>query len=108
MRAVLWALLCLCAEAGAAPGRRSVYILTFGNLYPVASVSDGKTSFVVTLSPPLKEAGFHAGRIAKALAQKIGGSAGGRELFAQGGGKAVPDLQAILRSFPKEISPGGA
>ena len=69
----------------------------------LASTSEDKISFVVTLPPALKEAGFHAGKIAKALAGKIGGSGGGKDLFAQGGGKAVPNLKEILESFPKEL-----
>jgi alanyl-tRNA synthetase len=69
----------------------------------LAAGTDEKTSFVVTITPALKEAGFHAGKIAKAFAEKIGGSGGGRELFAQGGGKSVPNLKEILESFPKEI-----
>ena len=71
----------------------------------LASSADDKTSFVVTLTPALKDAGFHAGKIAKALAEKLGGSGGGRDLFAQGGGKAVSNLKEILETFSKELKP---
>jgi len=70
----------------------------------LASCAQDKISFVVTLTPSLKEAGYHAGKIAKALAEKIGGSGGGKYLFAQGGGKFVPNLKEILESFPKELA----
>lgn len=69
----------------------------------LAAANGGKTSFVVTVSPQALDAGYHAGKIAKTLAGKIGGSGGGKELFAQGGGKAVPDLKDILRNFPSEL-----
>jgi alanyl-tRNA synthetase len=62
-----------------------------------------KISFVVTVTPDLQKEGFHAGKIAKGFAQMVQGSGGGKESFAQGGGKAVGDLDGILKGFSEKI-----
>lgn len=69
----------------------------------LASKKNEETAFVVTLTKDCVEKGFRAGEIAKEFAGKIGGKGGGKEFFAQGGGKSVPNLEKILESFPEEI-----
>jgi predicted alpha/beta-hydrolase family hydrolase len=54
-------------------------------------------------SPDLQKEGFHAGKIAKGFAQLVQGSGGGKESFAQGGGKAAGDLDGILKGFSEKI-----
>ncbi len=62
----------------------------------LASVNEGKVSFVVSVQKELVERGWHAGHVAKEIAAKIQGSGGGRADFAQGGGKDVAALDEAL------------
>ncbi len=62
----------------------------------LASVSEDKVSFVVSVQKVLNERGIQAGPLAKSLAALIDGSGGGRPDFAQGGGKNVAALDAAL------------
>jgi alanyl-tRNA synthetase len=69
----------------------------------LASKNGGKTAFVIAVTKDAVPLGLHAGTIASLLAKKIGGKGGGKELFAQGGGPDVKDLEKILEGFPEEI-----
>ncbi|MBI5622708.1 MAG: alanine--tRNA ligase [Elusimicrobia bacterium] len=51
----------------------------------LASAREGKLSFVLALTPEAVSGGRDASRLAKSLASALGGSAGGRADFAQGG-----------------------
>ena len=62
----------------------------------LASVNEGKISFVVSVQKTLTERGWNAGQIAKEFATIIQGSGGGRPDFAQGGGKDVDALDKAL------------
>ncbi|MCB4755735.1 MAG: alanine--tRNA ligase [Elusimicrobia bacterium] len=62
-----------------------------------------KVSFVFAVTPDLKEKGLNAGQLAKAVAQELGGSGGGRADFAQGGGQGKENLQSILKKIPSLI-----
>jgi alanyl-tRNA synthetase len=62
----------------------------------LASVTDGKVSFVVSVQKALTERGWHAGHVAREIAAQIQGSGGGRADFAQGGGKNVAALDKTL------------
>lgn len=70
----------------------------------LASQEEDKSSFVVTITKDCAANGLHAGKIATEFARKIGGRGGGKELFAQGGGKSVSDLKKIVESFPEEFA----
>ena len=69
----------------------------------LASADGGKNDLVVTVTPDLPPRGYRAGNIAKAFSDKVGGNGGGRDLFAQGGGRAA-GIRKILETFPDEIA----
>src|SRR5262249_30078687 len=57
---------------------------------------DGQVRFIVTVDENLVKRGLHAGKIAQAIGEGLGGKGGGRPDSAQGGGKEVSRLQAAL------------
>jgi len=58
----------------------------------------------VSVSPELTRRGIHAGKIAGAVGQRLGGRGGGRPESAQGGGKNKAELGAALAMVPKLVS----
>jgi alanyl-tRNA synthetase len=73
----------------------------------VASLKEeDKISFVIRIPPDLIKQGFNGSVIAKNLASKISGSAGGRPDFAQGGGKGHSQLESILKNLSVILSGG--
>jgi len=77
--------------------------LTSGVIIVVSLKEDDKISFVVRVSPDLAAKGTAANSVAKALASRISGSAGGRADFAQGGGKGHAQLQSVLKDLTKIV-----
>jgi alanyl-tRNA synthetase len=57
----------------------------------------------VNVSPELTRRGLHAGKIAGAVGQRLGGKGGGRPESAQGGGKNKAELGAALALVPKLV-----
>jgi alanyl-tRNA synthetase len=57
----------------------------------------------VSVSPELTKRGLHAGKIANAVGQKLGGKGGGRPESAQGGGKNTAELGAALAMVTKLV-----
>jgi alanyl-tRNA synthetase len=70
-------------------GRADVVVL--------AAASDDKVSFVVSVRKDMPGSGVNAGLLARELATRIDGSAGGRPDFAQGGGKNIQALDPALK-----------
>lgn len=62
-----------------------------------------KVSFIFAVTPDLKEKGLNAGNMAKAVAQELGGSGGGRPDFAQGGGPSKEKLAKVINNLAKII-----
>ena len=64
----------------------------------LATVIDDKPSIVVSVSDDLVKKGINAGEIARAAAQIVGGSGGGRPNLAQAGGKDASRLKEALET----------
>jgi alanyl-tRNA synthetase len=69
----------------------------------LASSYPERVSLQVSVSPELAKRGVHAGKIASAVGQKLGGRGGGRPESAQGGGKNKAELGAALDLIPKLV-----
>ena len=61
----------------------------------LATTADGKVALIAALTPDLTQR-LHAGRIAQAVAQKLGGTGGGRPDLAEAGGKNPALLDSVL------------
>ena len=61
----------------------------------LGSASDGKVALIAALTSDLTKR-LHAGKIAQAVAQKLGGTGGGRPDMAEGGGKDLERLDDVL------------
>ncbi len=64
---------------------------------------DERVSIQVSVDQALTKRGLHAGRIASAIGERLGGRGGGRPESAQGGGKNKAELGAALDLVPKLI-----
>ncbi|MCA9626939.1 MAG: alanine--tRNA ligase, partial [Myxococcales bacterium] len=64
----------------------------------VGSAAEGKAQLVLTVSKSLTSR-FQAGNLIKSVAQKVGGSGGGRPDMAQAGGTDVAQLGAAIESL---------
>jgi len=62
----------------------------------LTTVSDGKASFIVSSTDGLVKKGVSASGLAKEMAKCVDGSGGGRDNFAQGGGKAPAGLEGAV------------
>jgi alanyl-tRNA synthetase len=68
----------------------------------LASVEDGSVSILAAVTKDLT-AKVHAGKVAGAVAQAVGGKGGGRPDMAEAGGKDPAALDAALASAGKDI-----
>ena len=64
----------------------------------LASVKEGKLSFVARVTPDLVEKGLHAGNLLREAARITGGGGGGRADFATAGGKNPERLAEALKA----------
>jgi alanyl-tRNA synthetase len=69
----------------------------------LAGLLDERVSLQVSVSTELTRRGLHAGKIAGAVGQKLGGKGGGRPESAQGGGKDKAQLGAALDLVAKFV-----
>jgi alanyl-tRNA synthetase len=76
-------------------GRPGVVVLA-GNF-------EDRVGIQVSVSSELAKRGIHAGKIAGAVGQRLGGKGGGRPESAQGGGKNKAELGAALDLVPKLV-----
>jgi alanyl-tRNA synthetase len=68
----------------------------------LASADDGTVSIVSAVTKDLTSK-VHAGKLAGALAQAVGGKGGGRPDMAEGGGKDASALPAALENIYREV-----
>jgi alanyl-tRNA synthetase len=68
----------------------------------LASAGDDGVSIVAAVTKDLT-AKVHAGKLAGAVAQAVGGKGGGRPDMAEGGGKDIAALDAALEAAYREI-----
>ena len=62
---------------------------------------DGKAALIAAVGPRLKgDARFHAGKLVRAVAERLDGRGGGRPDFAQGGGTAPERLSTVMPEVP--------
>ncbi len=65
----------------------------------LATVYNGKPSFLAMVTPDLMARGLHAGDIVNQVAKATGGGGGGKAAMAQAGGKEASRLDEALRSL---------
>lgn len=70
----------------------------------LGAVIEEKPHIVVSVSADLVERGYHAGKIARALASVIGGGGGGRVEIAQAGGRDPQALSSALEHVVQILS----
>ena len=69
----------------------------------LASKSSDKVSFVVAVTDDMAQKGFNAGAICKNLAAIVDGSGGGKQGFAQGGGRSPGKTDGALKDIIKDL-----
>lgn len=75
-----------------------------------AETGEGKVNLVAMVTKDLVNKGFHAGKIIKEVASRIGGGGGGRPDMAQAGGKnpaALDEALALVPHLVRQQSAGG-
>jgi alanyl-tRNA synthetase len=70
----------------------------------LAGIFQDRVGIQVSVSSELARQGLHAGKIAGAVGQRLGGKGGGRPESAQGGGKNKAELGAALSLVAKLVS----
>lgn len=69
----------------------------------LASIAEGKLSFVSMVTKDLVDKGIHAGNIIREVAKATGGGGGGRPDMAQAGGKDINKVDEALSIVPNII-----
>lgn len=70
----------------------------------LAAEIGGQPRFIVTVDEALTKRGLHAGKIAAAVGEQLGGKGGGRPESAQGGGKEPGKLQPAIAAVPSMVA----
>lgn len=72
----------------------------------LANQSDGKATFLATVTKDLVKKGLHAGNIVREVSKITGGNGGGRPDFATAGGKDTQKISEALDAVTKLIEMG--
>ena len=70
----------------------------------LGTISEGKPSFIATVTDDLVKRGLHAGKIVKAVAEVVGGGGGGKPAMAQAGGKDASRIGEALTKVDALVS----
>ncbi len=70
----------------------------------LAAVADDQARFIVTVDEALTKRGLHAGKLAQAIGERLGGKGGGRPDSAQGGSKDVSHLREVISQAPDAVA----
>lgn len=70
----------------------------------LGAVFEGKPTLIATVTEDLVKQGLHAGKLAKAVAEIVGGSGGGKPTMAQAGGRDISRLDEALASVDALVS----
>ena len=72
----------------------------------LGAVIDERPMVIVMVTKDLTKAGLHAGNIARAVAEKMGGGGGGSPVVAQAGGKEPEQLESALSATQAIVEAG--
>ncbi len=72
----------------------------------LAAALENRVAFIVSVTPDLTTKGLHAGKIAAAVGERLGGKGGGRPDSAQGGGKDSQLLPGALAAVTEIVQAG--
>lgn len=76
-----------------------------GGVMVLGAELDGAVAIIAAVGPRLKGDGrFHAGKLVKAVTERVDGKGGGRPDFAQGGGKSPDKLPAAIAAVPAIVA----
>ncbi|MCB9540545.1 MAG: alanine--tRNA ligase [Myxococcales bacterium] len=76
-----------------------------GGVMVLGAELDGAVAIIAAVGPRLKgDARFHAGKLVKAVTERVDGKGGGRPDFAQGGGKSPDKLPAAIAAVPALVA----
>ena len=70
----------------------------------LATTLNDQARFIVTVDEDLTKRGLNAGAIARTLGERLGGRGGGRPDSAQGGGREVDHLKAVVATAPDIVA----
>lgn len=70
----------------------------------LAAAVDDQARFIVTVDEGLTKRGLHAGKLAQAIGERLGGRGGGRADSAQGGGKDASRLREVISQAPDAVA----
>jgi len=84
-------------------GDQVLHKLDMPGVVVLAANLEDRIGLQVSVSPEVTKRGLHAGKLAGAVGERLGGRGGGRPESAQGGGKNKAELGAALDMVPRLV-----